>query len=164
MAEIFVLRHGAPLLVYVMNFSPRPLRVQLCPSQRVANPVQRGLLLPETWRPILRLNRMRAKKTFVVVILLLVGAVALSILSRPVQSRAMRQALTGYVLEVNPDLNRITVRNADMPGVMASMVMDYRVRDAGALNGIKPGDSIQATMVMDGGYWLEDIKVVGSRP
>jgi len=109
---------------------------------------------------------MRVKKTFVVVILLLVGAVALSIylLSRPVQSRAMRQALTGYVLEVKPDLNRITVRNADMPGVMASMVMDYRVRDAGALNGIKPGDSIQATMVMDGGYWLEDIRVVGSRP
>ena len=76
----------------------------------------------------------------------------------------MRQALTGYVLEVKPDLNRITVRNADMPGVMASMVMDYRVRDAGALNGIKPGDNIQATMVMDGGYWLEDIRVVGRRP
>jgi len=43
---------------------------------------------------------------------------------------------------------------------MASMVMDYRVKDAGALNWIKPGDSIRATMVMDGGYWLEDIKVV----
>jgi hypothetical protein len=28
MAEIFVLRHGAPLLVDVMHFSPRPLRVQ----------------------------------------------------------------------------------------------------------------------------------------
>jgi len=76
----------------------------------------------------------------------------------------MRHPLTGYVLEVKPDLNRITVRNADIPGVMASMVMDYRVKDVGTLNGIKPGDSIQATMVMDGGYWLEDIKVVGSRP
>jgi len=124
--------------------------------------VQRGLLLTETWRPIVRLNRMRAKKTFVVVIVLLGGAAALSIyfLSRPAQPRAMRHPLTGYVLEVKPDLNRITVRNADIPGVMASMVMDYRVKDAGALNWIKPGDSIRATMVMDGGYWLEDIKVV----
>jgi Cu/Ag efflux protein CusF len=43
------------------------------------------------------------------------------------------------------------------------MVMDYRVKDAGALAGIKPGDTIQATMVMDGGYWLEDIKVTAKR-
>ena len=76
----------------------------------------------------------------------------------------MRQVLTGYVLEVNPELNRITIRNTDMPGVMASMVMDYHVKDAGALTGITPGDTIQATMVMDGGYWLEEIKVTGKRP
>jgi Cu/Ag efflux protein CusF len=118
------------------------------------------------WRPILRLNRMQAKKTFVVVVVLLAGAGAIStyLLSRPPQPRAMRDALTGYVLEVNPDLNRITVRNADMPGVMASMVMDYRAKDSGALARIKPRDTIQATMVMDGGYWLEDIKLIGRRP
>ena len=61
-------------------------------------------------------------------------------------------------------MNRITVRNADMPGIMTSMVMDYRVKDAVALAGIKPGDTIQGTMVMDSGYWLEDIKVTGKRP
>ena len=109
---------------------------------------------------------MRAKKMVVVLVVVLVsaGAVSIYLLSRPVQSRAMRHPLTGYVLEVKPDLNRITVRNADMPGVMASMVMDYRVKNAAALNGIKPGDNIQATMVMDGGYWLEDIKVARRRP
>jgi Cu/Ag efflux protein CusF len=48
-----------------------------------------------------------------------------------------------------------------MPGTMASMVMDYRVKNAAALAGIKPGDVIQATMVVDDAYWLEDIKVTG---
>jgi Cu/Ag efflux protein CusF len=128
--------------------------------------VQTGLLLPETLRPILRLIRMRAKKMVVVLVVVLASAAAFSIylLSRPAQSRAMRHAFTGYVLEVNPELNRITVRNADIPGIMTSMVMDYRVKDTGALAGIKPGDAIQGTMVMDGGNWLEDIKVTGRRP
>jgi Cu/Ag efflux protein CusF len=109
---------------------------------------------------------MRAKKMVVVLVVVLASAGALSIylLSRPAQSRAMRHELTGYVLEVNPELNRITIRNADMPGVLASMVMDYEVKDARVLAGIKRGDTIQATMVMDGGYWLENIKVTGRRP
>jgi Cu/Ag efflux protein CusF len=75
----------------------------------------------------------------------------------------MRHPLTGYVLEVMPEMNRITVRNTDVPGVMTSMVMDYRVKNPASLAGIKPGDTIQATMVMDGGYWLEDLKVTGKR-
>lgn len=82
---------------------------------------------------------------------------------RPAHPRTTRHALTGYVLEVTPEMNRITVRNADIPGTMMSMVMDYRVRDAAALEGIKPGDLIQATMVSDDAYWLEDIRVTGKR-
>ena len=76
----------------------------------------------------------------------------------------MKHALTGYVLEVNPELSRITVRNDDIPRVMAPMVMDYQVKDAGTLTGIKPGDTIQATMVIGSGYSLEDIKVTSRRP
>ncbi len=60
-------------------------------------------------------------------------------------------------------MNRIAVRNADMLGIMTSMVMDYRGKAAAALAGVKRGDVIQAAMVMDGGYWLEDIKVTGKR-
>lgn len=73
----------------------------------------------------------------------------------------MQHAMTGYVLEVTPEMNRITVRNADISGTMAPIVMDYRVKDATALAGIKPGDVIAATMVMDDAYWLEDINVTG---
>ncbi|HKN35433.1 MAG TPA: copper-binding protein [Terriglobales bacterium] len=80
---------------------------------------------------------------------------------RPPGPRAMRHPITGYVLEVAPEMNRITVRNADVPGVMASMVMDYQVKDKASLAGIKPGDTIHATMITDGGYSLEDVKVTG---
>jgi len=65
------------------------------------------------------------------------------------------------VLEITPEMNRIFVRNADIPGTMASIVMDYRVKDAATLTGLKPGDAIQATMVSDDAYWLEDIKITG---
>lgn len=82
---------------------------------------------------------------------------------RPVPPRVTRHALTGYVLEVTPEINRITVRNDDIPGTMASMIMDYRVRNAAELAGIKPGDLIQATMVTDHAYWIEDIRVTGKR-
>jgi Cu/Ag efflux protein CusF len=108
---------------------------------------------------------MRSKKVW-----LILGAVALVAIAlvsyrllRPTRPQVMRHALTGYVLEATPDMNRITVRNVDMPGTMASMVMDYRVKNAAALAGIKPGDVIQATMVVDDAYWLEDIKVTGKR-
>jgi Cu/Ag efflux protein CusF len=73
--------------------------------------------------------------------------------------RIMQHAMTGYV----PEMNRITVRKADIPGMTASMVMDYKVKDSTALAGIKSGDVIKATMVMDDVYWLENIKVTGKR-
>lgn len=108
---------------------------------------------------------MRSKKLWLIlgiVVLAVIGLVSYFSL-RSSQPQMMTHAMTGYVLEVKPEMNRITVRNADVPGVMASMVMDYRVKDAASLAGIKPGDIIQATMVMDGGNWLEDIKVTGKR-
>src|SRR5436853_7380676 len=86
---------------------------------------------------------------------------------RPPGPRAMRHPITGYVLEVAREMNRITVRNADVPGVMASMVMDYQVKDKASLAGIKAGDTIHATMITDCGYSVEDAKVDGkpqSRP
>ena len=108
---------------------------------------------------------MRSKKLWLILGILVLAVIGLvSYFSlRPPQPQVTSHALTGYVLEVTPEMNRITVRNADVPGIMASMVMDYRVKDAASLAGIKPGDIIQATMVMDGGNGLEDIKVTGKR-
>jgi len=106
---------------------------------------------------------MRSKRLWLLAtIVVLVATVLVGYrLLRPAQPQTTRHALTGYVLEVTPEMNRITVRNSDIPGTMNSMVMDYRVSDAAMLAGIKPGDVIQATMVSDDAYWLEAIKVTG---
>ena len=106
---------------------------------------------------------MRSRRLwFIAAVVVLVATVLVGYrLLRPAQPHSTRHALTGYVLEVTPEMNRITVRNADIPGTMTSMVMDYRVSDAAVLTGIKTGDVIQATMVSDDAYWLEDIKVTG---
>jgi len=106
----------------------------------------------------MRSKRLWLLATMVVLVATVLGGYRLL---RPAQPQTMRHALTGYVLEVTPEANRITVRNVDIPGTMSSMVMDYRVSDAAVLAGIKPGDVIQATMVSDDAYWLEGIKVTG---
>jgi Cu/Ag efflux protein CusF len=90
-----------------------------------------------------------------------VTALATYVTLRPKQQRTVRHPLTGYVLEITPEMNRVTVRNDDMPSVMAPMVMDYRVKEPTVLAGIKLGDVIKATMVSDDAYWLEDITVSG---
>ena len=108
---------------------------------------------------------MRSKRFWLVAAIVVSVAIALVSywLLRPLPARMMQHAMTGYVLEVTPEMNRITVRNADIPGTMSSMVMDYRVKNGTVLAGIKQGDVIEATMVMDDAYWLEDIKVTGTR-
>ena len=108
---------------------------------------------------------MHSKRFVVTCVLVLLVAIGVGayLLLRHTQPRTMRHDLTGYVLEVTPEMNRITVRNTDIPGTMRSMVMDYRVKDATILRDIRPGDVIQATMVIDDAYWLENIKVTGKR-
>ena len=100
----------------------------------------------------------------VAILVALVIAIAAYYLLRPNPTQSMRHSMTGYVLEVTPAQHRITVRNVDVPNVMESMVMDYRVDDAAGLANVKAGDEISATMVMEAGrYSLEDIKVTGKR-
>jgi len=111
---------------------------------------------------------MRRKKLLLiasVAVAILAAGLTYSLLQQPSEQHPMRHALTGYVLEVTPERNRITVRNADVPGVMRSMVADYHVKDATVLSAIQAGDTLQAIMEIDpSGDWLmEDIKVTGKR-
>ena len=58
---------------------------------------------------------MRSRKLWLV--LAIVTSVVIALVTyvtlRPKQQRTLRHPLTGYVLEVTPEMNRITVRNDD---------------------------------------------------
>ena len=71
---------------------------------------------------------MRSKKLWLILGILVLAVIGLvSYFSlRPPQPQVTSHALTGYVLEVTPEMNRITVRNADVPGIMASGITRHR--------------------------------------
>ena len=77
-------------------------------------------------------------------------------------SGTKRYPLQGQVVLKDSASNQITVNHADIPGFMSAMTMPYKVKDPAVLQGVEPGDRIQAEVVVGGDrseYWLENIRV-----
>src|SRR5256885_8060941 len=71
----------------------------------------------------------------------------------------------GQVLEVAQDHQQATVNAEEIKGFMAAMAMPYKVKDPQLLNGIVPGDLINATLVVDSdGAYFSAVKKVGEAP
>ncbi len=77
-----------------------------------------------------------------------------------------RYPLKGKVVSVMKEDQRVVVDHEAIPGFMGAMTMPYLVKDSKDLNRMKPGDAIQADVVVsDDGVWLENIVIVkGSTP
>ena len=74
-------------------------------------------------------------------------------------------SLQGQVLAIEPDKKLATVKHEEVKGFMPAMTMPYAVKDAKALDGLAPGDLINAKLsVESSGVFLTDIKKVGSAP
>ena len=90
------------------------------------------------------------------------GAGMIYLMKAPAARRDVkRYAMTGVVIGVRPNVRQISVANDAIAGFMQPMVMDYSVKDATALSGIKRGDEINADLLSDGAnQWvLENIRV-----
>ena len=76
-----------------------------------------------------------------------------------------RYPLTGQVLSVNAERQELTVKHEDIRGFMPAMTMPFKVRSQEEFGRWKPGDVIQATLVVEEttGY-LEDITKTGEAP
>ena len=73
--------------------------------------------------------------------------------------------LQGQVLAVAPDHQQATIKHEEIKGFMAAMTMAYTVKDPKQLDGIVPGDLINATLVVEtNGAFLTDVKKVGEAP
>jgi protein SCO1/2 len=69
--------------------------------------------------------------------------------------------LRGKVFEVDKNTGMVTVAHETIPGFMEAMTMPFKIKDRWALDVLKPGDRLTATLVVDGERsWLEGIVVV----
>jgi protein SCO1 len=73
--------------------------------------------------------------------------------------------LQGQVQSLEADRKSLILKHEEIKGFMPAMTMPYEVEDAKALAGLKPGDLINATLVVfSNGAHLTDVKKVGEAP
>jgi len=73
--------------------------------------------------------------------------------------------LQGQVMSVTPNHDQATVNHEEIKGFMTAMTMPYKVHDPKQLDGIAPGDLINAKLVvLTSDAYLTDVKKVGQAP
>jgi len=84
---------------------------------------------------------------------------------------AKRYPFTGRVISIDTQAESALIDGDNIPGFMDAMTMSYKIKPAGTLNQLTPGDSISADVVLlasadaPADYWLENVKVTGhSKP
>jgi protein SCO1/2 len=73
--------------------------------------------------------------------------------------------LQGQVQSLDAAHKLVIVKHEEIKGFMPAMTMPYEVAEAGAMNGLAPGDLINAKLVVfSNGAHLTDIRKVGTAP
>jgi protein SCO1/2 len=73
--------------------------------------------------------------------------------------------LQGQVLAVTPNHQQATINQEEIKGFMGAMTMPYNVHDPKQLDGIAPGDLVNAKLiVLSNDAYLTDVKKVGQAP
>ena len=71
---------------------------------------------------------------------------------------AQRYDLQGTVVSVDARGETVTIAHGEIPGYMEAMTMPFKPKDRWVLDEAKPGNRIQATLVVDGlRSWLENV-------
>jgi len=92
--------------------------------------------------------------------ILLLCLALVSCKSQPAAPQGKRYELKGTVLSVDKPNQSATISHEEIKDYMEAMTMPYKLKDAWPLDVMKPGDGIQATLVVtDDSYWLEDVVV-----
>ena len=106
---------------------------------------------------------MRARSVLFLCVLSLGLALAVAGCSTAPEQRTF--TLQGQVQSLDTPRKLVTVKHEEITGFMPAMTMPYEVADAKAMDGLAPGDLINAKLVVfSNGAHLVDIKKVGSAP
>lgn len=77
------------------------------------------------------------------------------------QQQGKRYELKGTIVSIDKPNKSVTISHEEIKDYMEAMTMPYTLKDEWPLDVMKPGDQIQATLVVtDDSYWLEDVIVV----
>jgi protein SCO1/2 len=99
----------------------------------------------------------------VVVTALLIVALVAQRLQRRSDERTY--ALSGQVQSITPDRNEAMVKHGEIKGLMPAMTMPYRFKAKSDLDGLKPGDLIDGTLVIvSNDAYLTGVKKTGEAP
>src|SRR5262245_54181942 len=81
------------------------------------------------------------------------------------RSDERRYTLQGQIVAIDPSHKSVIVKHEEIKGFMPGMTMPYDVENAKALDGMRAGDLINATLVVfSNGAHLTAIKKVGEAP
>ncbi|HKV38760.1 MAG TPA: SCO family protein [Blastocatellia bacterium] len=76
------------------------------------------------------------------------------------KSHPKQYELKGKVVAVDTGLRRVTIAHDAIPGYMDAMTMPYDLKDDWAYSVLKPGDTVNAILVVDSGRsWLQNIVI-----
>lgn len=97
------------------------------------------------------------------VIVTLLAAALVAACGRPSDERTY--TLQGQVLAIQAPQKQLIIKHEEIKGLMPGMTMPYSVRDAKLLDGLAPGDLINATLVVEtNDAYLTTIKKTGQAP
>jgi Cu/Ag efflux protein CusF len=113
-------------------------------------------------------EKKRRKMGGAAIALVLVAGLALGASARandaPIRmlQKEKRYELRGVVKSVDKPNRRATIKHEKVGDYMDAMTMPFPIKDEKALNTMRPGDQIRATLVAtnDGGLWLENVVII----
>jgi len=92
-------------------------------------------------------------------------AAALALAACGSTSNQRTYTVHGQVLAVTPDRQEATVKHGEIAGLMPAMTMPYKIKERAELNAVRPGDVIDATLVIvENDAFLTRVKKVGEEP
>ncbi len=104
----------------------------------------------------------KVRQLLIVVLL----AVVMSACARPQpEAQGQHYELKGTIVSFDKGQRQVVITHEDIPGLMEGMTMGFTLKEDAAFDVLRPGDKIQATLVVAGDRsWLQDPIITQATP
>jgi protein SCO1/2 len=96
---------------------------------------------------------------------LLAAVFLLGCSQKPAPKPPVEYQMRGEVIKVDPSAQLATIKAEEIQGWMPAMTMEYPVKDKQEFQKLKPGEQIQAKVLVQGAdYWLASVSEAPPTP